>query len=79
MQDLPRHISGILTGKEQEARCNGIQPDAVTHQIFRKASMGSTNLQNPKFTPEKVTETAKMVAANATDLATLLKKSPYPG
>ena len=42
-------------------------------------AMGSTDFQDLKSTPAKVTETAKMVAANATHLATLLKKSPYPG
>lgn len=42
-------------------------------------AMGSTDFQDLKSTPAKVTETAKMVAANATHLAGLLKKSPYPG
>jgi multimeric flavodoxin WrbA len=42
-------------------------------------AMGSTDFQDLKSTPKKVTETAKMVTGNATHLAALLKKSPYPG
>ncbi|WP_336969813.1 flavodoxin family protein [Sphingobium aromaticiconvertens] len=42
-------------------------------------AMGATDFQDLKSTPRKVTETAKMVAANATHLAALLQKSPYPG
>lgn len=42
-------------------------------------AMAATDFQDLKSTPRKVTETAKMVAANATHLAALLQKSPYPG
>lgn len=42
-------------------------------------AMGSTDFQDLKYTPAKVTMTAKMVTANATHLAALLQKSPYPG
>lgn len=41
-------------------------------------AMGSTDFVDLKSTPEKVTETAEMVAANAAHLAALLKTSPYP-
>lgn len=42
-------------------------------------AMGSTDFKDLPATPEKVTETAKMVAANAVHLAGLLKEKPYPG
>ena len=42
-------------------------------------AMGSVDFQDLDKTPDKVTETAKMVAANAAHLAGLLKDSPYPG
>ncbi|PNU06106.1 flavodoxin family protein [Novosphingobium guangzhouense] len=42
-------------------------------------AMGSTDFKDLATTPEKVTETAKMVAGNAARLAGLLQKNPYPG
>ena len=42
-------------------------------------AMGSTDFKDLKETPKKVTETAKMVAANAAHLARLLKEAPYSG
>jgi len=42
-------------------------------------AMGSTDFKDLEQTPDKVAETAKMVAANAVHLAGLLKESPYPG
>jgi multimeric flavodoxin WrbA len=42
-------------------------------------AMGSTDFKDLKKTPDKVEETAKMVAANAAHLAGLLKAEPYPG
>lgn len=42
-------------------------------------AMGSTDFKDLKKRPEKVEETAKMVAANAAHLAKLLKDAPYPG
>lgn len=42
-------------------------------------AMGSTDFKDLEQTPDKVAETAKMVAANAAHLAGLLKESPYPG
>lgn len=42
-------------------------------------AMGSKDFKDFEKTPKKVTETAKMVAANAAHLAGLLKDNPYPG
>ena len=42
-------------------------------------AMGSVDFQDLPKTPDKVTETARMVAANAAHLARLLKETPYPG
>lgn len=42
-------------------------------------AMGSTDYQDLEKTPEKVEQTAAMLAANAVHLAALLKGQPYPG
>lgn len=42
-------------------------------------AMGSTDFKELDETPEKVSQTAEMVAANAVHLAGLLKERPYPG
>jgi multimeric flavodoxin WrbA len=42
-------------------------------------AMGDVDFKDLKKTPDKVTETAAMVAANAAHLAGLLKSKPYPG
>ncbi|HJS10327.1 flavodoxin family protein [Sphingopyxis sp.] len=42
-------------------------------------AMHHVDFQDLEHRPRKVTETAKMVAANATHLAWLLKQAPYPG
>jgi multimeric flavodoxin WrbA len=42
-------------------------------------AMGSVDFKDLEHRPRKVTETAKMVAANAAHLARLLKASPHPG
>jgi multimeric flavodoxin WrbA len=42
-------------------------------------AMGSTDFKDLDRIPDKVTETAGMVAANAAHLAKLLKAEPYPG
>lgn len=42
-------------------------------------AMGSTDFRDLDDTPEKVLETAGMVAGNAAHLAKLLKDEPYPG
>jgi len=42
-------------------------------------AMGDVDFKDLKATPRTVTKTAKMVAANAAHLATLLKREPFPG
>ncbi|WP_404478793.1 flavodoxin family protein [Novosphingobium sp. BL-52-GroH] len=42
-------------------------------------AMGSTDFKDLDRTPDKVIETASMVAANAAHLTKLLKAAPYPG
>ena len=42
-------------------------------------AMGSTDFKDLPKVPDKVAETAAMVASNAAHLARLLKQSPYPG
>jgi multimeric flavodoxin WrbA len=42
-------------------------------------AMGSQDFKDLDATPEKVTQTAQMVASNAAHLAGLLKEQPYPG
>ena len=42
-------------------------------------AMGSVDFKDLEQVPDKVSETAGMVAGNATHLARLLTESPYPG
>lgn len=42
-------------------------------------AMGRVDFKDLDKTPDKVTETARMVAANAAHLARLLKDNPFPG
>ncbi|MFB0872768.1 MULTISPECIES: flavodoxin family protein [unclassified Sphingobium] len=42
-------------------------------------AMGSTDFKDLEKTPDKVLETARMVAGNAAHLAGLLKANPFPG
>ena len=42
-------------------------------------AMGSVDFKDLEETPDKVLETAKMVAGNAAHLARLLRDEPYPG
>ncbi|WP_126172725.1 flavodoxin family protein [Altericroceibacterium xinjiangense] len=43
------------------------------------AAMGSTDFKQLDTIPDKVTETAKLVAGNAAHVARVLKEDPYPG
>ena len=52
---------------------------AVAACYWAGEAMGSVDFKDLAHRPRKVTETAKMVAANAAHLARLLKASPYPG
>jgi len=42
-------------------------------------AMGSTDFKDLEKTPDKVLETARMVAGNAAHLAAALRSAPYPG
>ena len=57
----------------------GFTIPAVAACYWVGEAMGSTDFKDLDKTPEKVTETAKMVASNASHLAGLLKAKPYPG
>ncbi|MDG5489894.1 NAD(P)H-dependent oxidoreductase [Sphingomonas sp. BGYR3] len=57
----------------------GFTIPAVAACYWVGEAMGSTDFKDLEATPEKVLETAAMVAGNAAHLAMLLKQSPYPG
>ncbi len=57
----------------------GFTIPAVAACYWVGEAMGSVDFKDLDKTPEKVTETAKMVASNAAHLAGLLKGSAYPG
>lgn len=57
----------------------GFTIPAVAACYWVGEAMGSVDFQDLDHTPRKVTQTAKMVAANAAHLAGLLKATPYPG
>ena len=57
----------------------GFTIPAVAACYWVGEAMGSTDFKDLDKTPVKVTETAKMVASNASHLAGLLKAKPYPG
>ncbi len=54
-----------------------IPPAAVSYWVGE--AMGSTDFKDLRSRPDKVDETAAMVASNAAHLARLLKAEPYPG
>ena len=57
----------------------GFTIPAVAACYWVGEAMGSVDFKDLDETPEKVTETAKMVASNAAHLAGLLKDAKYPG
>ncbi|WP_294265079.1 flavodoxin family protein [uncultured Sphingomonas sp.] len=57
----------------------GFTIPAVAACYWVGEAMGSVDFKDLDETPEKVTQTAKMVASNAAHLAGLLKGSAYPG
>jgi multimeric flavodoxin WrbA len=75
-EDGAHHISATLF---QALNDVGFTIPAVAACYWVGEAMGSTNYQDLEKTPDKVEETAAMVAANATHLAGLLKAEPYPG
>ena len=52
---------------------------AVANCYWVGEAMGSKDFKDFDKTPDKVLETAKMVASNAAHLATILTDNPYPG
>ncbi|WP_206242929.1 flavodoxin family protein [Novosphingobium terrae] len=54
-----------------------IPPIAVCYWVGE--AMGSTDFKDLASTPDMVSKTAGMLAANASHLADLLKQTPYPG
>lgn len=63
----------------QSLNDTGFTIPAVAACYWVGEAMGSVDFKDLDKTPEKVTETAKMVASNAAHLAGLLKAKPYPG
>ena len=57
----------------------GFTIPAVAACYWVGEAMGSVDFKDLKKTPDKVLETAKMVAANSAHVAGLLTTSPYPG
>ncbi|WP_137681323.1 flavodoxin family protein [Aurantiacibacter suaedae] len=57
----------------------GFTIPAVAACYWVGEAMGSTDFMELDAVPEKVTQTAAMVASNASHLAGLLKSAPYPG
>ena len=57
----------------------GFTIPAVAACYWVGEAMGSVDFKDLDEVPDKVTETAAMVAGNAAHLAGLLAKSPYPG
>lgn len=57
----------------------GFTIPAVANCYWVGEAMQSTDFRDLIQVPDKVSETAKMVAANAAYLARLLKDNPYPG
>lgn len=56
----------------------GFTIPAVAACYWVGEAMGSVDFKDLEKTPEKVTETAGMVASNSAHLARLLKANPYP-
>lgn len=57
----------------------GFTIPAVAACYWVGEAMGAVDFQDLDKVPDKVSETAAMVASNAAHLASLLKSSPYPG
>lgn len=79
-----------IVGNEDGAHCSAAQLfqalndvgwtiPAVASCYWVGEAMGSTDFKDLTDTPEKVVDTAKMVAGNASHLAGLLRAQPYPG
>ncbi|MDP9413123.1 MAG: flavodoxin family protein [Pseudomonadota bacterium] len=67
--------AGLFQGLNDE----GWTIPAVSACYWVGEAMGKTDLKDLDRVPEKVTQTARMMASNAAHLARLLKAHPYPG
>ncbi|GGD48011.1 flavodoxin family protein [Croceicoccus pelagius] len=79
-----------IVGNEDGAHCSaaqlfqalndvGFTIPAVAACYWVGEAMGSIDFKDLEEVPDKVTQTAAMVAGNAAHLAGLLKQTPYPG
>lgn len=79
-----------IVGNEDGAHCSsaqlfqalndvGFTIPAVAACYWVGEAMGSVDFKDLDAVPDKVTQTAAMVAGNAAHLAGLLEQSPYPG
>lgn len=75
-EDGAHHVSSQLF---QSLNNVGWTIPAVAACYWVGEAMGSVDFKELEHRPRKVTETAKMVAANASHLARLLRNAPYPG
>jgi multimeric flavodoxin WrbA len=75
-EDGAHHVSSQLF---QSLNDVGWTIPAVAACYWVGEAMGSVDFKDLDHRPRKVTETAKMVAANAAHLARLLRDAPYPG
>jgi multimeric flavodoxin WrbA len=75
-EDGAHHVSSQLF---QSLNDVGWTIPAVAACYWVGEAMGSVDFKDLEHRPRKVTETAKMVAANASHLARLLRDAPYPG
>jgi multimeric flavodoxin WrbA len=75
-EDGAHHVSSQLF---QSLNDVGWTIPAVAACYWVGEAMGSVDFKDLENRPRKVTETAKMVAANAAHLARLLRDAPYPG
>lgn len=75
-EDGAHHVSSQLF---QSLNDVGWTIPAVAACYWVGEAMGSVDFKDLEHRPRKVTEIAKMVAANAAHLARLLRDAPYPG
>ena len=75
-EDGAHHVCAQLY---QELNDTGWTIPAAAVSYWVGEAMGKTDFQDLPNIPEKVEQTAAMVASNAAHLAGLLKERPYPG
>ena len=90
MPSYPMVGVAAIVGKEDGAHCSsaqlfqalndvGFTIPAVAACYWVGEAMGSVDFKDLDNVPDKVAQTAAMVAGNAVHLAGLLRQSPYPG